>query len=815
MSSNAASSSASSSASSAVSSAVSSSSASSATSSVTSSSASSATSGAAAATANTAAAVPTPTGEYVTQPFPYPLNTSIDGYAAHISSNWVTAHQKARARLAGWTQQEKVNLTTGAGWQVGRCVGNINPIPSQNFPGLCLEDSPLGVRDTDFNSAFPAGINAAATFDKDLMYKRGYAMGQEHKGKGVNVALGPMTNMGRVAAGGRNWEGFGADPYLSGWASEQTIKGMQDAGVQACVKHFIGNEQEHYRTTESSDIDDRTMREIYSHPFLRAVAADVASVMCSYNQVNGSWACQNPQILNKILKTDFGFQGYVMSDWQATMSGVSSVNSGLDMTMPGDVVFNSLTSYFGQNLTAAVNNGSVEAARLDDMAERIMAAYYLVGQDAPGYPAVNFDAFRSMQSINNSHVNVQGDHYKLIEEMGAASIVLLKNDGSLPLNQPKSIALIGEDAGPSPLGPNGYGDRGGDSGTLAMGWGSGTANFPYLIDPLMAIATQARKDGTDLNWYLDDWNLDGVMSVAVGAEVAIVCINADSGEDYITVDGNQGDRNNLTAWLNGDAVVQAAASVNNNTVVVVHSVGPLIIEPWIENPNITAVLWAGIPGQESGNGLVDVLYGWYNPSGRLPYTIAKQRSDYPAEVLYESTDPHPQIVYAEGLNIDYRHFLSANITPRFEFGFGLSYTSFDYSNVEIWSNGNAKRWQDENDGIPVGGFLSDKLQAPQWTVQAQVQNVGPVNGCDIPQLYLEYPASAGEPPRVLRDFTKLNLDPGATSTIQFTLSNYDVSIWDVPSQSWVIPDGTFTVVVAKSSFDQGCSTTFCPSGNNC
>ena len=562
------------------------------------------------------------------------------------------------------------------------------------------------------------------SFDKDLMYKRGYAMGEEHKAKGVNVALGPMTNMGRVAAGGRNWEGFGADPYLSGWASEQTVKGMQDAGIQAwqvdlvlpkskliprSVKHFVGNEQEHYRTTESSEIDDRTMREIYAHPFSRAIAADVASVMCSYNLVNGSWACQNPQLLNKILKTDFGFQGFVMSDWQATMSGVSSVNSGLDMTMPGDIVFNSLTSYFGTNLTMAVNNGSVASARLDDMAERIMAAYYLVGQDDPNYPTVSFDAFRTMAPENNSHVNVQGDHYKLIEEIDAASIVLLKNvNNALPLNKPKSIALIGEDMGPSNHGPNGCSDRGCDVGTLGMGWGSGTAQYPYLIDPLAAIAMQARKDGSGLNWWLDDWTLDGIAGVAAPAEVAIVGINADSGEQYITVDGNQGDRNNLTAWLNGDAIVQATAAVNNNTIVVVHSVGPLIVEAWIDNPNITAVLWAGVPGQESGNGLVDVLYGWYNPSGRLPYTIAKAREDYPADVLYDSPEEYPPIRYSEGLNIDYRHFMANNIAPRFEFGYGLSYTSFNYYNLQIWGDGASKRWQDENGNVTVGGFMTDE-----------------------------------------------------------------------------------------------------------
>ncbi len=177
------------------------------------------------------------------------------------------------------------------------------------------------------------------------------------------------------------------------------------------VKHYIGNEQEHSRTTYTSNIDDRTMREIYSHPFLRAVAVNVAAVMCSYNLVNGTWACQNAETLNGILKTDFGFQGYVISDWSATESGVFSVNSGLDMTMPGDITLGSLNSYFGSNLTTAVNNGSVAMERIDDMAERIMASYFLLGQDQ-SYPAVNFDSWHPLSEVNNSHVDVQDDHYQ-------------------------------------------------------------------------------------------------------------------------------------------------------------------------------------------------------------------------------------------------------------------------------------------------------------------------------------------------------------------------------------------------------------------
>ncbi|KLT38343.1 putative beta-glucosidase [Cutaneotrichosporon oleaginosum] len=743
---------------------------------------------------------------YTAEDWPAPLHV-----ADQFPPRWRDAHRKARTFLAGWSVQEKVDIVTGAGWMQGRCVGNTKPIPARNWTGLCLQDSPLGVRFADYVSAFPAGINAAATFDKRLLRDRGYAMGQEFKGKGINVALGPMTNMGRVAAGGRNWEGFGADPYLSGIATYETIIGMQKAGVQATTKHYIANEQERNRTTSSSNIDDRTMREIYAHPFLRAVQAHSAAFMCSYNLVNGSWASQNSKMINGILKTDWGYGGYIMSDWDATHSGVHGVLSGLDMDMPGDIGMNGgLTSYFGPNLTEAVRNGSVSVDRLDDMAQRIVAAWYLVGQDK-GYPDVNFDSWKGQ----NEHVDVQDDHYKLIRLMGAASTVLLKNtDGALPLKKPRSIALIGEDMGPAPNGPNGFPDRGGISGTFAMGWGSGTTNFPYLVDPLQAISFRAQQDRSTLNWHLNNWDLAGAAKVASGADVALVGVNSVSGEQYITVNGNIGDRNNLSAWHNGDALIRAVAARNNNTVVVVHSVGPMSMD-WVDHENITAVLWAGLPGQESGNALVDILWGAYNPSGRLPYTIAAKYTDYSAAIEYVNTNKPPQtnVNYTEGLFVDYRHFLKEDITPLFGFGFGLSYTSFAISNVQVMDR---RKRVVEDDGesekpVKIGRLMTRALHRKRWTVRADVTNTGGINGCEVPQLYLVYPPEAGEPPRVLRDFVRVNLDPGETTTVEFALSRYDVSIWDVERQEYVVPDGEYGVLVAKHAFEEEAAMgTFCP-----
>ncbi|CAE6478958.1 unnamed protein product [Rhizoctonia solani] len=724
--------------------------------------------------------------------------------APGTTRTWTESHILAKTLVSKLTLAQKVNITTGLGWEVGRCEGNISPIPEVGWTGLCLEDAPLGVRFTDRVTAFPAGINAGFTWDRDMIRRRGEAIGREFKGKGAHVVLGPMMNLARVAAGGRNWEGFGADPYQVGEAAYQTIIGTQKAGAQACAKHFINNEQEHYRKTSSSNVGDRTQHELYAHPFLRSVMAGVASVMCSYNLVNGTWACENDPLQNKLLKQELGFQGYVMSDWEATHSTISAAR-GLDMTMPGDIKFRSGDSYFGANLTAYVQNGTISESRVTDMAERIVAAWYLVGQDK-NFPDLTFDAFRPLDPINK-HIDVQEDHYKLVREMGAASTVLLKNvNQTLPLKKPISIALIGSDAGPSRRGPNGYTDRGGIDGTLAMGWGSGTADFPYLISPLEAFQQRAKADHTSIGWWLNDWDTAGAAAAAANKDVAVVFIASDSGEEYITVDGNKADRNNLTAWNNGDNLVKAIAGVNKNTVVVAHSVGPLTLEPWIDHPNITALLWAGLPGQESGNSLVDVVYGDYNPSAKLTYTIAKKPGDYPAQVVYNDSSPQPQIPYTEGLLIDYRWFDAKNITPRYEFGFGLSYTTFEYSGLKVARSNDAisgeLTWW--NGGVSTnknGTSIDTWLHEPIFKISFAVKNTGKVAGSEVAQLYLSPPASLGEPPSVLRGFSKVQLDPGKSKQVELILSRYDLSIWDVTRQGWAKMNGTVGVWIGGSSRD--------------
>ena len=436
-------------------------------------------------------------------------------------------------------------------------------------------------------------------------------------------------------------------------------------------------------------------------PFHDAVRAGVGAIMGAYTQVNNSYSCQNSMLLNGLLKGELGFQGFVMSDWQAQHTGAGAAVAGLDFSAAGDTVFNSGYSFWGANLTLAILNGTVPEYRLDDMAMRIMAAFFKTGQEIE-QPDINFSSWTrntigpvhalAGQGIQqaNFHVDVRGDHAGLVRQVAAQGTVLLKNTGVLPLKKPRFVAVIGEDAGPNLNGPNGCSDRGCNDGTLAIGWGSGTSNFPHLVTPDAALQRQALDDGSRYESIFNNWDTENTISLA-SQEFAtnIVFANANSGEGYITVDGNEGDRKNLTFWNNGDDLIRNVTSVSNNTILVIHSVGPILIDEYANNPNITAIVWAGLPGQESGNSLVDILYGRVNPGGRTPFTWGKMLEDYGTGVLYEPNngDDAPQDEFSEGVFIDYRHFDRENITPTYEFGFGLSYTTFEYSNLVVEKTG--------------------------------------------------------------------------------------------------------------------------------
>lgn len=657
--------------------------------------------------------------------YPTPLGGTVD--------SWAESYRKASEMVSRMTLPEKVNVTTGTGWMMGLAVGNTGPAIHVGFPSLALQDGPLGIRNSDHATAFPAGITVGATWNKKLMYQRGKAHGKEARLKGVNVLLGPCVGpLGRMPAAGRNWESFGADPYLQGIAAAETIKGIQSEGIMATIKHYIGNEQEHYRQSWewalpnalSSNIGDRTLHELYLWPFQDAVRAGVASVMCSYQMTNNSYSCGNSKLLNSILKDELGFQGFVQSDWLAQRSGVASALAGLDMSMPGDGLrWQDGKSLWGPEMTKAVLNGSLPLTRLNDMVTRVVAAWYQLGQDdesrfdrkGPNFSSWTDDAMGRISPGSpddqdlvriNQYVDVQGEgadaHAIIARWVAVEGTVLLKNEENvLPfarggrLSQAISeapqphVGIYGLDAGPGE-GPNVCPDRACNKGTLGSGWGSGAVEFPYLVAPSDALKDAFDKGTVVLTEHLTNSlpseNLDSKLK---DQDLCLVFAMANSGEGFASADGVRGDRNDLNLQLGGDALILDVANGcgggKGKTVVVIHSVGPVTLEKWIDHQNIKAVVWSNLPGQESGNALVDILFGDITPSGKLPYTIGRSLDDYGggAKVMYYANGALPQQDFDEGIYIDYRHFDRYDIEPRYEFGYGLSYTTFKYTNLRV------------------------------------------------------------------------------------------------------------------------------------
>lgn len=554
------------------------------------------------------------------------------------------------------------------------------------------------------------------------MRAHGVAHGREARLKGINVLLGPCVGpIGRNPAGGRNWEGFGSDPVLQAVGAYETIQGIQSENVMATIKHYVGNEQEHFRQSfewglpnaMSSNIDDRTLHEVYAWPFAESVRAGVASVMCSYQMVNNSYACGNSKLMNGILKDELGFQGFVQSDWLAQRSGVASALAGLDMSMPGDGLrWMDGKSLWGPKLTLAVLNRSVPIERLNDMATRIVASWYQLGQDQwekpppKGKGGPNFSSFTkekigllhpgsdsSETAVVNQFVDVQGGkpgdppHKVLARLIAAEGTVLVKNEGILPLsrNNTARVAIIGEDAGPG-AGPNACEDRACNQGTLASGWGSGASEFPYLVDPASGFKAAAKNASIVVDEYLRNDLDPEIRNKLKSNQVCIVFANSDAGEGFRAWNGVRGDRNDLNLQKGGDDLIIATAeSCGGPVVVVIHAVGPVVVERWADLPGVKAILLANLPGQESGNALADVLFGDVDASGRLPYTVGKSLEDYGpgAQILYYPNGAIPQVDFNESLYIDYRHFDRQDIKPRYEFGFGLSYTNFELSNLTL------------------------------------------------------------------------------------------------------------------------------------
>ncbi|KAE8146051.1 glycosyl hydrolase family 3 N terminal domain-containing protein [Aspergillus avenaceus] len=761
--------------------------------------------------------------------------------------DWEFAYQKASAFVDGLSTTQKLALITGS------AVNSTNG----TFAGLTFLDGDMGPQNYYYASAFSLSNAIAMTFDQQAMYDQARAVGQEFYDKGISVPLGPTGQpMGRTPWGGRNVEGFGPDSYLNGIAMGLSAKAYVEAGVVPCGKHFLLYEQETNRTggmggggggmggpgsggpggmsqgtgnssvsrgssssmsagpsstnmtaggspptgggtssgssseaPYSSNADDKTLHELYLWPFYDAVKEGLGAVMCAMTKVNGTLSCQNSNLLMGLLKTELGFPGFVYPDANAQQSAQLSAVNGED--------YGSSSVWATSTMQALLANGTLTDARLTDMAVRNLMGYYYVGLD---------DGRQPEQQATNAYVDVRGNHSQLIRANGAKSMALLKNQNhALPLKQPLVMSVFGSHARNAIGGPNSAFSVQGSGptydGHLATDSGSGQASLPYLISPEIALTNRAVADGTMMRWVLNDtYSSSGgstlVMQstdstavtpsyadLATGADVCLVFLNALAGEGADRTELYNDDQ---------DSMVNTVADNCNNTIVVINTVGPRLVDNWIEHDNVTAVLYGSLLGQESGNSIADVLYGDVNPSGRLIYTIAKNESDYNVGLCDTA-----QCNFTEGVNIDYRYFDAFNVTPRYPFGHGLSYTNFKYSNLMIKEPKGLSAFPTGEHTVGGKKDLWDEVMS----VEVTVANAGSVAGAEVPQLYLGYPSAAQQPVRQLRGFQRVEIHEGQRTQVTFPLRRRDLSYWDTQRQEWGVMAGEYQVYVGASSRD--------------
>ncbi|TIC13452.1 glycoside hydrolase [Wallemia mellicola] len=720
---------------------------------------------------------------------------------------WSEAFKKAEDIVSQMSIEEKASLITS---HEGRCVGTSPGVERFGIPQLCLMDGPTGPRPMKGVSQYPAGQTAAATWDKELIYERSKQMGQEFFDQGVHIALAPVASgpLGRSPLGGRNWEGSYPDPYANGVYSYLSVLGLQDSNVAATIKHWIGYEQETarhpYRTESTSDqnsidsiIDDVTTHEVYMHPFAEAVRAGSAHVMCSYNRLNGTQACNNAYTQNHLLKTELNFQGSIISDWGGVHDSVDSALNGLDFSAPG-VGFNGSMGTFWGELAELVNNGSVPEERLTDSAIRVLTPYFHFGQDSENIPPEVVFNGNSYFDAENVYKNVRADNTaELIRRLGSESATLLKNTGGLPLKNPEQIFALGSDLGDNALGVDGCGDAGTScpegnfNGTLTDAGGSGYAYAPYIITPLDALKQRTMNDNIRLSYALTH-NDELINEVAPSADATLVFINNWAQENR--------DRDDLQITIEQSNMLDAAVNASSNVIVVLHTPAVIDIEKWADNENVTAIVEAYLPGQESGNAIIPLLFGDENFSGKLPYTWGKTLDDYPPNGIVRDNDQSPQVEFTEGLFVDYKWFDKQEIEPRYEFGFGLSYTNFEFSDISVVDNYKEDDKEVQATNEPFEGFEEGKsLYDVIKTVTATVSNTGDVDGSEVAQLYVSIPGDE-QPIRQLRGFEKVkNLKSGDSQEVSFDLRLKDLSVWDVTRQMWILPSGEYTFHVGNSS----------------
>ncbi len=649
---------------------------------------------------------------------------------------------------------KEMTLEEKAALCVGSCPWATCPVDRLRVPAMTLADGPHGVRmsvnrKASFSKSlpatcFPTASCLASTWDRDLMHTMGIALAEEAIAQKVDLLLGPGVNMKRSPLGGRNFEYFSEDPYLAGELAASLITGIQEKGVGATVKHFAANNQEFKRYTMNAEIDERTLREIYLPAFEIAIKkAKPWAVMSAYNRVNGVPCSEHTRLLTKILREEWGFDGLVMSDWGAIHNLVNALSAGLDLEMHGPQMVDV------HAVVDEVHTGSLDEAIIDKSVTRILTA-------------VN----KARETPKGGTFDIAG-HHELAGRIAGEGMVLLKNNGILPLKDHGRIAVIGLSA----------------KEPYFQGGGASHVNPTRISAPWEELWQKA--PGKRFT-YADGYSWDGKFSQALIDEAVAVARSADVALLFIAltplIESEGYDRKDIDLSRQQVALIRSVAAIQPNTVVILNNGAPLAMGEWIGD--VAAVLEAWLMGQAGGKAIADILYGHVNPSGKLAETFPLRLSDtpaflnWPSDLNADSDTAH----YGEGIFIGYRYYDAKGAPVLFPFGHGLSYTTFSYSNPKV----TATRF------IDTGGV----------TISVDVTNTGSIAGKEVVQVYVrDLKSSLARPLKELKGFAKVALAPGETRTVSFSLDFRSFAYYHPAHGQWITEDGDFDILIGASSAD--------------
>lgn len=651
---------------------------------------------------------------------------------------------KIRELVAQMTLEEKAAMCSGADFWHTEAVERLG------IPASMVSDGPHGLRKQDEQAdhlgvnesikavCFPAGCGTAASFNRELLQKMGEALGNECQAEGVSVILGPAVNIKRSPLCGRNFEYYSEDPLVASEMAGALIHGIQSKNVGTSIKHFLANNQETRRMSCDSRVDERTLNEIYLAAFEGAIKKEKPwTVMCSYNKINGTYAAQNHQYLTETLRDKWGFEGYVMSDWGAVNNRVEDLKAGLDLEMPGCKGVND------KMIAGAVISGELDESIVDEAVERILNI-----------------VFRYEENRDKNAVFDRDKDHETARKVAEETIVLLKNDNVLPLSDGQKVAFIGKYAKTPRYQGGGSSHINSHKITSALDAAAGMSNISY------AQGFDDAEDKTDAKLLAE------AVETARSADVAVIFAGL---PDKFESEGF--DRRHMAMPNCQNELIEKIAEVQPNTVVVLHNGSPVEM-PWVDK--VKGIVEAYLGGQAVGGAVCDILFGKVNPSAKLPETFPLRLEDNPSYLSYIGEGD--MVEYREGIFVGYRYYDKKKMDVLFPFGYGLSYTTFEYSNLTV-----DKEQMKDTDTMRV---------------TVDVTNTGDMAGKEVVQLYVaDKESTVIRPVKELRDFAKVELAPGETKTVTFTLDKRAFAYYSVKIHDWHVESGEFDIMIGKSSRD--------------